>query len=57
MSLSSSQVKKTLEAIDYLVNPSSSRHGKLLNWQNPFDPFWHYGIGLSDQGHFILKEG
>jgi hypothetical protein len=57
MSLSSGQVKKTLEAIDYLVNPSSSRHGKLLNWQNPFDPFWHYGIGLSDQGHFILKEG
>lgn len=57
MSLSSGQVKKTLEAIDYLVNPSSSRHGKLLNWQNPFDPFWHYGIGLSDTHIFDTGKG
>ena len=26
----------------------STRYGRLLNWQNVLDPFWHYGIGLSD---------
>lgn len=33
--------------IDHL-NWSSCRCGRLLNWQRHSDPFWHYGIGLSD---------
>jgi len=39
MPLSSDQVKKTIEAIIHLVDPSSDRYGQLLNWQNPPDPF------------------
>jgi hypothetical protein len=57
MPLSSDQVKKTMEAIDHLVDPSSNRYGKLLNWQNPLDPFWHYGIGLSDTHIFDTGQG
>lgn len=57
MSLSSDQIEKTIEAIDLLVNPSSSRYGRLLNWQNPPDPFWHYGIGLSDTHIFDTGQG
>ena len=47
MPLSLDQIDKTIELIDELTDPSSNRYGKLLNWQNPPDPFWHYGIGLS----------
>ncbi len=57
MPLSSEQIEKTIETIDLLVNPSSSRYGKLLNWQNLFDPFWHYGIGLSDTHIFDTGQG
>ena len=57
MPLSSDQVKKTMEEIDHLVDPSSNRYGKLLNWQNPPDPFWHYGIGLSDAHIFDPGQG
>lgn len=37
-----------IQAVSRLVDSSSERYGRLLNWQNPPDPFWHYGIGLSD---------
>lgn len=57
MPLSSDQVKKTIEAITHLVDPSSDRYGQLLNWQNPPDPFWHYGIGLSDTHIFDTGQG
>ena len=57
MPLSPDQIEKTTEAIDLLVNPSSSRYGRLLNWQNPPDPFWHYGIGLSDTHIFDTGQG
>lgn len=29
----------------------------LLNWRNPPDPFWHYGIGLSDSEIFDTGQG
>lgn len=48
MSLSSEQIENVINEIDCIADPSSQRYGYLLNWQNPFDPFWHYGIGLSD---------
>jgi hypothetical protein len=48
MSLSVDQIEKTIEQIERLVDPSSSGYGRLLNWQNPPDLFWHYGIGLSN---------
>ncbi|MGB7440079.1 MAG: hypothetical protein WA919_03350 [Coleofasciculaceae cyanobacterium] len=32
-------------------------YGCLLNWQNPPDPFWHYGIGLSDTQIFDTGRG
>ena len=48
MSFSADQIDQTIALIDTLVDPSSNRYGKLLNWQNLPDPFWHYGIGLSD---------
>lgn len=57
MSLSSEQIEKTIEEIDRLANPSSQRYGRLLNWQNPLDPFWHYGIGLSDTHIFDTGRG
>ncbi|MFN7319282.1 hypothetical protein [Microcystis wesenbergii] len=57
MPLSRNQIEKTIEEIDYLANPSSERYGRLLNWQNPFDPFWHYGIGLSDLHIFDTGRG
>jgi hypothetical protein len=57
MPLSSAQVKKTIEEITHLVDPSSDRYGQLLNWQNPPDPFWHYGIGLSDTHIFDIGQG
>lgn len=46
-----------VEEIDRLGNPSSQRYGRLLNWQNPPDPFWHYGIGLSDVYIFDTGQG
>jgi hypothetical protein len=48
MSLSLDQIEKTIEDIEHLADPLSKRYGRLLNWQNPSDPFWHYGIGISD---------
>lgn len=57
MSLSLSGIEKTIEAVERLVDPSSKRYGRLLNWQNPPDPFWHYGIGLSDTHIFDTGQG
>ena len=48
---------KTIEKIDRLANPLSKRYGQLLNWQNLPDPFWHYGIGLSDTHIFDTGRG
>ena len=39
------------------LEPKSYRYGRLLNWQNPPDPFWHYGIGLSDSEIFDTGQG
>ncbi|TBR58001.1 hypothetical protein BLD44_017710 [Mastigocladus laminosus UU774] len=57
MPLFPDQIDKTIEEIDRLTNPSSQRYGRLLNWQNPPDPFWHYGIGLSDMHIFDTGRG
>jgi hypothetical protein len=57
MPLSSHQIEKTIERIDRLADPSSNRYGRLLNWQNSPDPFWHYGIGLSDTHIFDTGQG
>lgn len=56
MSLSLDKIIQTVDLVECLVDPLSPRYGRLLNWQNPPDPFWHYGIGLSsthifDTGH------
>lgn len=39
-------------SIENAIDWNSARCGKLLNWQNLPDPFWHYGIGLSDDKIF-----
>ena len=39
------------------MDPCSKRFGQLLNWQNPPDPFWHYGIGLSETHIFDTGQG
>ena len=57
MPLSFNQIEKTIEAIDSLTDPSSNRYGRLLNWNNLPDPFWHYGIGLSDTHIFDTGQG
>jgi acyl carrier protein len=57
MSLSLSEIKNVIEVIDRLVDPSSKRYGRLLNWQNSPDPFWHYGVGLSDTHIFDTGQG
>ncbi|MBN8563428.1 MAG: hypothetical protein J0L70_23100 [Leptolyngbya sp. UWPOB_LEPTO1] len=57
MTLSLDRVAKAMEEIDRFANPSSERYGRLLNWQNPPDPFWHYGIGLSDTHIFDTGRG
>lgn len=57
MPLSLEQVEKTIEAIDRLVDPSSKRYGRLLEWQNRYNPVWHYGIGLSDTHIFDTGGG
>jgi len=56
-SLSASPLEQAIETIDRLSDPSSERFGRLLNWQNPPDPFWHYGIGLSDTHIFDTGQG
>jgi hypothetical protein len=33
--------------IDNTADFASAKCGALLNWQNPGDPFWHFGIDLS----------
>jgi hypothetical protein len=57
MSLSLNKIEKTIDTVERLVDPSSERYGRLLNWQNPPDPFWHYGIGLSDTHIFDTGQG
>ena len=57
MPLSLDQVEKTIKEVEHLVDPRSKRYGRLLNWQNPPDPFWHYGIGLSDTHIFDTGQG
>jgi hypothetical protein len=46
-----------VKALKDFLNPKSKRYGSLLNWQNPSDPFWHYGIGLSDRYIFDTGKG
>lgn len=57
MSRSIEQIQQTIAEIDRLANPNSDRFGRLLNWQNLPDPFWHYGIGLSDTHIFDTGGG
>ena len=57
MPISSNKVDQAIESIEHLVDRSSARFGRLLNWQNPPDPFWHYGIGLSDTYIFDTGQG
>lgn len=57
MPLSEKQIEKRIHEINRFAEPSSERFGYLLNWQNPFDPFWHYGIGLSDRHIFDTGRG
>ena len=57
MSLPSEEVERTIAIVERLVEPSSDRFGRLLNWQNSPDPFWHYGIGLSDTHIFDTGQG
>jgi hypothetical protein len=57
MPLSLIEIEKTIEAVECLVEPSSKRYGRLLNWQNSPDPFWHYGVGLSDTHIFDTGQG
>jgi hypothetical protein len=39
MPLSLNEIEKTIESVERLVDPLSERYGRLLNWQNPPDPF------------------
>ena len=57
MPLPTEKIEQTIETIEGLIDPSSDRFGCLLNWQNPPDPFWHYGIGLSDTHIFDTGQG
>ena len=57
MPRASYKIEKKIAGIDHYANPSSNRYGKLLNWQNSPDPFWHYGIGLSDTHIFDTGQG
>ena len=57
MPLSLNEIEKTIESVERLVDPLSERYGRLLNWQNSPDPFWHYGIGLSDTHIFDTGQG
>ena len=49
-------VEQKIAEIEHYADPTSPRYGKLLNWQNG-DPFWHYGIGLSDTHIFDTGQG
>lgn len=49
-------LEKKIAGIEYHADPLSIRYGRLLNWQNS-DPFWHYGIGLSDTHIFDTGQG
>jgi hypothetical protein len=57
MTLAGEQIQKAIEEIDRMAVSSSQRYGRLLNWQNLPDPFWHYGIGLSDTHIFDTGRG
>jgi hypothetical protein len=57
MQLSLEQIEQRITEIENLADPSSKRYGRLLNWQNSSDPFWHYGIGLSDTHIFNTGRG
>jgi len=57
ISLSPEHVKKIIEEIELIADSSSKKFGRLLNWQNLPDPFWHYGIGLSDTHLFDTGQG
>ena len=51
------EMSTQLQYIDVCVDLGSNRCGRLLNWQNPGDPFWHYGIGISDKHVFDTGRG
>ncbi len=55
--MSPEDVENTIRQIELLADPLSDRYGHLVNWQNPPDPFWHYGIGLSDTYIFDTGRG
>lgn len=57
MPLSINEIEETIALIESLIDPKSERFGCLLNWQNLPDPFWHYGIGLSDTYIFDTGQG
>jgi hypothetical protein len=57
MSLHLNEIEQTIANIENIVDPRSERFGRLLNWQNPPDPFWHYGLGLSDTHIFDTGQG
>jgi hypothetical protein len=44
MALPNRKIKEIIASIDQLIQPKDQRYGRLLNWQNLGDPFWHYGI-------------
>lgn len=50
-------VEEKILGIEYYADSDSPRYGRLLNWQNSYDPFWHYGIGLSDTHIFDTGQG
>lgn len=52
MALAVDKIKERIQGIESLADSSSERYGRLLNWHNPPDLFWHYGIGLSDMHIF-----
>lgn len=55
MTFSKLEIQQKILDIDLHIRPEDQRYGQLLNWQNSPDPFWHYGIGLSD--HHIFDTG
>ncbi len=50
-------IEKKIAGIDYFTDCKSARYGRLLNWQNFPEPFWHYGIGLSNTHIFDTGQG
>ncbi len=57
MTHSEDDINQSVMAIARWSDPTSQRYGRLLNWQNSPDPFWHYGIGLSDTHIFDTGQG